>query len=112
MKIIILGVIFNILAYALIWLFGKISGSSENLQESLLSIFNWKSLSIVILANSFFGAAVFYYFKETQQAIAITLTLGAVVSFLMSVIFSGANMNIYNISGILLSVIGIFLMFK
>ena len=112
MKFVFSAIILNIITYMLIWLFGKISGNSNTIQESFFSIFQWKNLSLVILANALFGTTVFLYFKETPYAIPITLAVGGVVSFIMSVIFSGADLKIFNILGIILTVIGVFLMFK
>jgi len=112
MKTLLIALIFNIISYSLIWWYGKTTGDVQTLKDSFLAIFNPKSLLIIILGNMFFGGAVFLYFQKTEYAIPIILAIGSIVSFLLGLFFQNIEVNYLNISGLLLTVMGILLMFK
>lgn len=97
--------------YACISTIGKVSGgSSDTLLGAVRGVFRLPVLALMLGANGFFAAALFYGFHVTANALTIAVAVGVVSTFLYSVAFTGVTVSQLNVLGVGFVVIGIFLL--
>ncbi len=101
----------TVLAYIGISVFAQLSGgSSASVGQAFLSIFRPIPFAIIIFANMVFAIGVYYGLVLTRYAIPTMLAIGALTSFVYSLLFLGANVTATKIVGIVLVVAGIVLL--
>ena len=97
--------------YACISTIGKVSGgSSDTLIGAVKGVFKLPVLALMLGANGFFAAALFYGFQATANALTIAVAVGVVSTFAYSVAFTGVTVSLLNVLGLVAVVIGIFLL--
>ena len=107
----ILFIFLTVCMYVCISTIGKVSGgSSSTLTDALKGVFQPHVLVLMLLANGFFAAALFYGFQSTTNALTIAVAVGVVSTFFYSVLFTGVSVTTTNIAGLTFAIIGIFLL--
>ena len=107
----VLFVVVAIVAYIGIAVFAQLTGgSSTSAWQAFFSAVRPIPLAVLIVANMFFALAVYYGFLATRFAIPVTIAVGAITSFVYSVVMLGAQISLTKILGILLAIGGIVLM--
>jgi multidrug transporter EmrE-like cation transporter len=107
----VLFLFLTVCMYLCISTIGKVSGgSSDTLAGAVRGVFKLPVLALMLAANGFFAAALFYGFQITANALTIAVAVGVVSTFAYAVAFTGVAVSLLNILGLLLVVIGIFLL--
>ncbi len=97
--------------YVCISTIGKVSGgASDTLVGSVRGIFQPHVLLLMLAANAFFAAALFYGFQATANALTIAVAVGVVSTFFYSVAFTGVTITTTNVIGLTFAIIGVFLL--
>ncbi len=98
-------------AYIGISLFAQLSGGqSTSLVGAAIAIIKPIPLLVVILANMFFGMAIYIGFKNTPLAIPITIAIGVITSAIYSYLFLGAQITAMKFFALGVLILGIFLL--
>lgn len=100
-----------IVTYIGISLFAQFSGgNSSSALQAFFSAIRPLPLAILIIANMFFALAIYYGFSITRYAVPIALAIGAMTSFLYSVVVLGTSVSALKVIGIIAIVTGIVLL--
>lgn len=106
-----LFVVVTIVAYVGISLFAQLSGgSSTNAWQAFFSAVRPLPLVVMVVANMFFALAIYFGFAVTRYSIPIAIALGAVTSFMYSILVLGAQLSALKGLGVMLAVAGIILL--
>lgn len=101
--------VFGVIAYALISLFGQMTGGEgKTFLGVLLAAVKPLPLLMLIVGNIFFAMAIFTALKITPFAIPATIALGAIVAFFYSALFLGGTVTLLKVFGVVLILAGIF----
>lgn len=101
--------VFGVIAYALISLFGQMTGGEgKTLLDVALAAVKPLPLLVLIVGNIFFAMAIFTALTITPFAIPATIALGAIVAFAYSVLFLGGTVTLLKVFGVVLILAGIF----
>lgn len=65
---------------------------------------------LIVITNPIYGVALYHGFHLSRFAIPMILVIGAITSFVYSVIFLGASVTLTKVLGLLLAVAGIVLL--
>lgn len=104
-------VILMVVGYAGISWFAQLSGgSSHSALDAFFSAVRPIPLLVVTIANMFFALGMYYGFTVTRFAIPAAISIGAVTSFVFSVVFLGAQVTLTKILGIAVVLGGVILL--
>lgn len=102
---------FSVLAYVGISAFGQLSGgAATSLLSAAGNALRPLPLLVLVAANVFFAMAVFSGLSWTRFAIPAALAVGVVTSFAYSAFFLGGAVTLVKVAGILLILVGIYLL--
>jgi multidrug transporter EmrE-like cation transporter len=101
----------TVVAYIGIALFAQLSGGSVNSPgQAFFSAVRPIPPIVMVVANMFFALAIYYGFLATRFAIPIAIAIGALTSFVYSVVVLGAEASAVKISGLVIAIGGIVLL--
>jgi multidrug transporter EmrE-like cation transporter len=104
-------VLISAVGYIGIAVFNRMVGAeAESLYDAVGRAVQPTALVIMIVANIFLGAGVYYGFMATSSAIPIMLSLGVVTTFVFSVMILGVSLTLTKVLGLMLVVAGIYLL--
>jgi hypothetical protein len=101
----------TIATYVGISLFAQLAGAnSTSALQAFLSGLRPLPLIVLVIANMFFGLAVYLGFALTRYSIPMTITGGVIVSAAYSVLFLGAGVSLWKLAGIALAIAAVALL--
>ena len=101
----------SIVAYTLISIFADVTASdTDGALQALKNVFTPLGLLLVLIANAIYGVAIYYGFTSTKLAIPIALAIGALTAWFYSLIFLGKVFELNDALGLVLVIVGIFLL--
>lgn len=103
--------LFSVLAYICISVFAQMTGgTSTSLMQAALLALRPIPILILILGNVFFAMAVFSGFGWTRFSVPAAIAVGVVTAFVYSALFLGGTVTVTKVLGILLILLGIYLL--
>lgn len=107
----ILFLILAIITYILFSVYGQISSAAGvSASDAVLKMFKLIPFIVMIAANIFWTAALYYGFLGTRFALSVLFASGVVLSFFYSAIFLGAVITFTKAAGIAFVLLGIYLL--
>ena len=95
------AILATITSYTLFSIFGLRTGQAETFQQAALApVSNLIDFCLIIVGSAGFGIATFYALKSSAFAITIVISVGLLVSFIFSALFTDGDVNPQKILGI------------
>lgn len=106
----VFAIISTIISYTLFSYFGMRTGAATTFKDAVLSPFsNFIDLALVLTGSAGFGVAAYYALKSSSYAIPVIISLGLIVSFVFSTIFTDGRITMTRLVGLGVIVLGIIL---
>ena len=106
----LLAILATIISYTLFSFFGMRTGLAESFRQAALApIISPINFLLILVGSAGFGVATFYALKSSAFAITIVISVGLLVSFLFSVIFTDCEISIQKLAGFCTIILGVWL---
>lgn len=103
-------VVFGVLAYLFISMFGHLGGgNSPSAMSAAMATFRPIPFLLLVAGNLLWGVAVFFGFRVTNHAIPVAIAVGLVVSTLYSIVVLESTATLLRVLGLIVVVLGIYL---
>ena len=104
----LLAILATITSYTLFSIFGLRTGQAESYYQAAFSLVRDPiNFLLIFIGSAGFGIATFYAYKSSPSAITVVISIGLLVSFVFSILFASAAINIQKIAGLCLIITGI-----
>ncbi len=104
-------IVLTAIMYICISLVGRFTGGeATSVWQSLRGLISPPVLGLILASNALYAIAIYYGFIVTSNALSISIALGVLVSFIYSCVFLGAPLTLLKGVGVVLVIIGIFLL--
>lgn len=105
-----LSILATITSYTLFSVFGLRTGQAETFYQAAFSLVRDPiNFLLIMIGSAGFGVATFYAYKSSAFAITVVISIGLLVSFVFSIMFSSGVINMQKISGLCIIILGIWL---
>ena len=106
----ILALLATVISYSLFSIFGVRTGNATSFQQAALApVSSWIDFVLIMVGSAGFGVATFYALKSSSFAITIVISVGLLVSFLFSTVFTNGEINMYRVIGFFTIICGVWL---
>ena len=86
------------------------TGQANTFQQAALApVSNIVDFLLILVGSAGFGVATFYALKSSPLAITVVISVGLIVSYIFSVLFTNGEINLQKIAGICTIIIGLWL---
>jgi hypothetical protein len=103
--------VLTIVSYTLISWFSAYAGATANGPlDAFKNVLSPLGLGLVLVANILYGVAMYYGFNASKLAIPIAFSIGAIVAWAYSMVYLGKVFELNDLLGVILVLIGIFLL--
>lgn len=103
--------IVTVIAYCGIAFFAQMTGgSSTGAWQAFVAIFSPIPFFIILVANMLFSVGIYYGFTVTRYTIPIATAIGAVTTYIYSIVVLGASVSVLKMVGIVVIIAGIVLL--
>ena len=107
----LLAILATITSYTLFSIFGLRTGGAESFQKAALApVSSPIDFMLILFGSAGFGVATFYALKSSPLAITAVISLGLLVSFLFSVLFTNGEITLQRILGLCTIIVGVWLL--
>ena len=106
--------LFTILAtvtsYTLFSIFGLRTGGATSFKQAVLTpVSSPIDFLLILVGSAGFGVATFYALKSSPIAITVVISIGLLVSYVFSVIFTNGEIGVQKLAGLCTIIIGVWL---
>ncbi len=103
--------VFTVTAYLFITAFGIRAGEQQSALDAATALVrNPINFALVILGSALYGVAAFYAIRASSYGTSIVISLGVVVSFVISAYWTSSSIAPKHIVGIVVVLVGVWLL--
>lgn len=107
----VLALVATIVSYTLFSYFGLRTGELTSFKHALFApVNNLINFGLVLIGSSGFGIATYYALKSSPYAITAVISMGLIVSFIFSALFTDGRITILRIFGLGIIILGVWLL--
>ena len=101
----------TVVSYTLFSYFGMRTGVATTFKQALLLPFtSIVDFSLVLIGSAGFGVATYFALKSSPYAVPVIISIGLIVSFIFSILFTNANVAPIKFLALSLIILGIILL--
>ena len=104
----LLAILATALSYTLFSVFGLRAGQAQSFYQAAFSLVRDPiNFLLIFIGSAGFGVATYYAYKSSPFAITVVISIGLLVSFIFSILFASAEINILKSAGLGLIIAGV-----